>query len=156
LEWIILNGLEDHKFEYLVMADIYDKRKRSDIMSKISGKNTKPEIVIRKIAHSFGFRFSLHRKDLPGKPDLVFPRYKKVIFVNGCFWHGHNKCSRSKLPSTNIQFWTEKIGATKRRDKSNKIKLKKTGWDYLVIWQCEIKKSTTERLEKKIKTFLSS
>jgi len=125
-------------------------------MSKISGKNTRPEILIRKIAHNLGYRFRLHRKELPGKPDLVFPKYNKVIFVNGCFWHGHNKCTRSKLPSTNKKFWREKIEGNKRNDKSNKIKLKKMGWDYLVIWQCDIKKSNTERLEKKIKTFLPS
>ena len=124
-------------------------------MSKISGKNTKPEIIIRKISHNLGYRFRLHGKDLPGKPDLVFPKYKKVICVNGCFWHCHTKCNRSKIPTTRKKFWEEKIEATKRRDKSNKIKLKKMGWDYLVIWQCDIKKSNTERLEKKIKTFLS-
>lgn len=123
-------------------------------MSKISGKNTKPEIIIRKIAHNLGYRFRLHRKDLPGKPDLVFPKYKKVIFVNGCFWHGHSKCSRSKLPSTHKKFWKEKIAGNKERDKANKIKLKKMGWDYLVIWQCEIKKSDYEQLEERILKFL--
>ena len=135
--------------------DIYGKAKRSKIMSKISGQNTKPEIIIRKIVHSLGYRFSLYKKEFPGKPDLVFPKYKKVIFVNGCFWHGHNNCSRSKLPSTNNQFWKEKIEATKRRDRSNKIKLKKLGWDYLVIWQCAIKKSNTDTLKMKIKSFLT-
>jgi len=124
-------------------------------MSKISGKNTRPEILIRKIAHNLGYRFRLHRKELPGKPDLVFPKYNKVIFVNGCFWHGHNKCTRSKLPSTNKKFWREKIEGNKRNDKSNKIKLKKMGWDYLVIWQCDIKKRNTEKLSKNISTFLS-
>jgi DNA mismatch endonuclease (patch repair protein) len=136
------------------MSDIYTDEKRSQIMSKISGKNTKPEIIIRKIAHKLGYRFRLHRKDLPGKPDLVFPKYKKVIFVNGCFWHGHSTCSRSKLPTTRHEFWKEKIESNKRRDKSNKIKLKKMGWDYLVIWQCEIKKSTKGELAKTIQEFL--
>lgn len=125
-------------------------------MAKISGKNTKPEIIVRKIAHSLGYRFRLHKKELPGKPDIVFSKYKKVLFVNGCFWHGHNKCSRSELPTTRKKFWAEKIENNKKRDKSNKIKLKKMGWDYLVIWQCEIKKSSTEKLQKKIKNFLSS
>lgn len=124
-------------------------------MSSISSKNTKPEIIIRKLAHNLGYRFKLHRKDLPGKPDLVFPKYNKVIFVNGCFWHGHNKCTHSKLPSTNKKFWREKIEGNKRKDKSIKIKLKKMGWDYLVIWQCDIKKRNTEKLSKNISTFLS-
>ena len=137
------------------MTDIFKKGKRSQIMSHISGKNTKPEIIIRKIVHSLGFRFRLHKEELPGKPDLVFPKYKKVIFVNGCFWHGHKNCLRSKLPSTNKKFWEEKIEGNKRNDKSNKIKLKKLGWDYLVIWQCEIKKKSAEKLKNKILKFLA-
>jgi len=136
------------------LSDIYSKQKRSQIMSKISGKNTKPEIIIRKIAHNLGYRFRLHKKDLPGKPDLVFPKYKKVIFVNGCFWHGHSKCSRSNLPTTRKMFWKEKIENNKKRDKTNKTKLKKLGWDYLVIWQCEIKKSNYGKLMERIQLFL--
>jgi len=124
-------------------------------MSKITGRNTKPEIIIRKIAFSLGYRYTLHKKDLPGKPDIVFPKYKKVIFVNGCFWHGHNICSRSKLPTTNKKFWKEKIEGNKRKDKSVHIKLKKAGWNYLVIWQCEIKKSNLEKIQNKISKFLS-
>jgi DNA mismatch endonuclease (patch repair protein) len=137
------------------MSDIYSKNKRSEIMSKISGKNTKPEILIRKIAHSLGYRFRLHKKDLPGKPDIVFSKYNKVIFVNGCFWHGHNNCLRSKLPTSNKKFWKDKIGGNKRKDKSDHIKLKKMGWDYLVIWQCQIKKSDCTKLEQKIESFLN-
>lgn len=136
------------------MSDIYSYSKRSEIMSHISSKNTKPEITIRKIAHSLGFRFCLHKKGLPGKPDLVFPKYCKVIFVNGCFWHGHSKCARSKLPETNNGFWKEKIEGNKKKDKSNLIKLKKTGWDYLIIWQCQINKSNIPELNQKISEFL--
>ena len=124
-------------------------------MSKITGKNTQPEIIVRKLAFSLGYRYTLHQKDLPGKPDIVFPKYHKVIFVNGCFWHGHSKCSRSKLPTTNKKFWKEKIEGNKRKDKSVHIKLKKGGWDYLVIWQCEIKKSNYEKLQNKISRFLT-
>ena len=124
-------------------------------MSHVSGKNTKPEITIRKIAHSLGYRFRLHKKELPGKPDIVFPKYKKVIFINGCFWHGHKNCNRSKLPTTNIKFWLEKIEGNKKKDKSNYIRLKKLGWDYLVIWQCGITKRNTKILETKISKFLS-
>ncbi|MBE0538414.1 MAG: DNA mismatch endonuclease Vsr [Ignavibacterium sp.] len=123
-------------------------------MSHISGKNTRPEIVIRKIAHSLGYRFRLHKKELPGKPDIVFPKYKKVIFVNGCFWHGHKNCNRSKLPTTNKKFWQDKISGNKKKDKSNYIRLKKLGWDYLVIWQCNITKSNTKKLESTISNFL--
>ena len=124
-------------------------------MSRISGKNTKPEITIRKIAHSLGYRFRLHKKELPGKPDIVFPKYKKVIFVNGCFWHGHRNCNRSKLPVTNKKFWKEKIENNKNKDKSNYIRLKRLGWDYLVIWQCGIKNKNLENLKRKIINFLN-
>lgn len=137
------------------MTDIYSHPKRSEIMSHISGKNTKPEIIIRKIAHSLGFRFRLHRKDLPGKPDLVFPKHHKVIFVHGCFWHGHSTCVRSKLPQSNSNFWKDKINANKKRDRSNLIKLKKLGWDYLIIWQCQINKLNTPALNQKIFDFLT-
>ncbi len=137
------------------MADIYSITKRSKIMSKISGKNTKPEIIIRKIVHSLGYRFRLHKKELPGKPDIVFLKLKKVIFVNGCFWHGHKNCIRSKLPTTNKKFWKEKIEGNKRKDKSNYIRLKKLGWDYLVIWQCKIKQGNKQKLIDEITNFLT-
>ncbi len=136
------------------MADIYTKQKRSLIMSKISGKNTKPEITIRKIAHSLGYRFRLHKKDLPGNPDMVFPKYKKIIFVNGCFWHGHKDCTRSKLPTTNKKFWKEKIELNKKRDGKNYNQLKKMDWKYLVIWQCQIRAKSLSKLENKIIKFL--
>ena len=136
------------------MADIYTKKKRSQIMSKISGKNTKPEIFIRKLCHSLGYRFRLHKKEIPGKPDIVFQKYKKVIFINGCFWHHHMNCSHSKLPTTNKKFWKEKIEGNKRNDKSNYIRLKKLGWDYFVIWQCKIKKQNYNILTDNIKSFL--
>jgi len=136
------------------MSDIYSRTKRSQIMSKISGKNTKPEIIIRKLVHSLGYRFRLYKKDLPGKPDIVFPKYKKVIFVNGCFWHGHKNCLRSKLPSTNKKFWKEKIEGNKKKDRSNYLRFKKLGWDYLVVWQCKIKVSNYEKLSLSIDSFL--
>lgn len=137
------------------MTDIFTKQKRSEIMSNISGKNTKPEIIIRKLAHSLGYRFRLHKKNLPGKPDIVFPKYKKVIFVNGCFWHGHKNCKRSKLPTTNKKFWKEKIENNKKKDAADYRKLRKLGWDYLVIWQCRIKTSNYKSLKSKIDSFLS-
>lgn len=135
------------------MTDIFSKEKRSEIMSKIGPKNSKPEIIVRKIVHSLDYRFRLHRKDLPGNPDLVFPKYKKAIFVHGCFWHGHKRCQRGKLPATNTTFWEEKISGNVKRDKSNFNKLRRLGWKYLVIWQCDIKESNKENLKRKINNF---
>ena len=121
------------------MSDIFSSQKRSDIMSKISGKNTKPEILVRKFLFSKGFRYRINVKTLPGKPDIVLPKYKTVIFINGCFRHGHN-CKKGKLPSSNIDFWKEKISNNKSRDDKNSDLLVKLGWKVIIIWQCEISK----------------
>lgn len=121
------------------MSDIFSFQKRSDIMSKISGKNTKPEILVRKFLFSKGFRYRINVKTLPGKPDIVLPKYKTVIFINGCFWHGHN-CKKGKLPSSNIDFWKEKISNNKLRDDKNSDLLIKLGWKVIIIWQCEVSK----------------
>ncbi len=107
-------------------------------MSRIGGKDTKPERIVRSQLHKLGYRFRLHRKDLPGKPDITLPRHKKVIFVHGCFWHGHTDCSRSKRPVTNKKFWDEKLDKNIRRDYENIKKLQGLGWDVLVIWTCEV------------------
>lgn len=120
------------------MSDIYSKQKRSDIMSHISGKETKPEILVRKFLFTNGFRFRKNVKDLPGKPDIVLPKYKTAIFIHGCFWHGHT-CKRGALPATNIEFWKTKIGGNIERDKRDVSELEKQGWKVIVIWQCEIK-----------------
>ncbi len=135
------------------MADIFNKKKRSQIMSRITGKDTKPELIIRKILFSEGYRYRLHIKDLPGKPDIVFASRKKVIFINGCFWHGHN-CKKAALPETNRNFWEKKLTGNKERDKRNLVKLKAMGWKSLVIWQCQIKKNKLETQINKIKAFL--
>ena len=118
--------------------DIYPKKKRSDIMSKISGKETKPEILVRKFLFSKGFRYRKNVKELPGKPDIVLPKYKTVIFVHGCFWHGHT-CNRGTLPETNHEFWQEKIGKNIERDARNASELKESNWNVIIVWQCEIK-----------------
>jgi DNA mismatch endonuclease, patch repair protein len=107
-------------------------------MGRIKNKNTQPEVKIRSIIHRMGFRFRLNRLDLPGKPDIVLPKYHKVIFVNGCFWHGHLNCPRGKRPTTNIDFWSKKLDANILRDTKNVDLLKKLGWDVLVLWQCEL------------------
>ncbi|GBE17192.1 very short patch repair protein [bacterium BMS3Abin15] len=137
------------------MPDIFSKKKRSEIMSKIGPKNSEPEIFIRKLVHGMGYRFRLHRKELPGKPDLVFPKYKKVIFVNGCFWHGHKGCKRAKLPETNKSFWEKKIKKNVKNDEKNTKALKSLGWDSLTIWQCEINTNNLSFLKREISVFLS-
>jgi DNA mismatch endonuclease (patch repair protein) len=107
-------------------------------MSKISGKETKPEILVRKFLFSHGFRYRKNVKKLPGKPDIVLSKYKSVIFVNGCFWHGHS-CKAAKLPNTRREFWETKIGNNIERDKNNYTELSNLGWKVIVIWQCELK-----------------
>jgi DNA mismatch endonuclease (patch repair protein) len=121
------------------MTDIYSKEKRSNIMSKISGKNTKPELIIRRILRNLGIRYRLHKGDIPGKPDIVLKKYNKVIFIHGCFWHGHEGCKRSKRPETNKEFWNRKIDRNIERDKENEKQLYESGWDVIVIWQCQLK-----------------
>lgn len=120
--------------------DCKTQEQRSYNMSRIRSKNTKPEIIVRKGLWKNGYRYRLHRKDLPGKPDIVFPALKKVVFINGCFWHRHS-CEYFKWPKTNIDFWRNKINDTVERDQKNYEELKRLGWDYMVLWECEIKKS---------------
>lgn len=138
------------------MADVFTKKKRSEIMRKIGPKNSKPELFMRSMIHSLGYRFRLHRKDLPGTPDLVFPRYRKVIFINGCFWHGHKGCKRSKLPDTNRNFWETKISRNIENDNKNTNRLNELRWSSLTIWECEIKKDNTDYLRQKVTKFLKS
>jgi DNA mismatch endonuclease (patch repair protein) len=133
------------------MADIFSKAKRSEIMSKISGKETKPEIIVRKYLFSQGFRYRKNDKKLAGKPDIVLPKYKTVIFVHGCFWHSHKNCPKSALPMTNREFWETKIQRNVGRDKRNRQKLKNLGWKVITIWQCRIKNKTLfEKTMKKV------
>ncbi|MCK4910717.1 MAG: DNA mismatch endonuclease Vsr [Thermodesulfovibrionales bacterium] len=123
------------------MADIFDKHKRSEIMSKIKSINTKPEITVRKYLYSKGYRYRIHKKGLPGKPDIVLPKYKTVIFVQGCFWHGHS-CkigSGKRKPKSNQSYWNNKIARNIERDKENHRKLKTMGWKVIKIWECATK-----------------
>ncbi|MZR64301.1 very short patch repair endonuclease [Alcanivorax sp. DP30] len=122
------------------MADVVDKATRSRMMAGIKGKDTKPEMLIRSELHRRGFRFRKNVKELPGKPDIVLPKYKAVIMVNGCFWHGH-ECRFFKWPSTRKEFWREKISRNKQRDKEKIDDLVKEGWRVLTIWECSLKKS---------------
>lgn len=136
------------------MPDIFSPGKRSEIMKKIGPKDSEQELFVRKLVHSMGYRYRLHVKNLPGTPDIVFPKYRKVLFVNGCFWHGHKGCKKSRLPETNREFWEKKIEYNRKNDKTKYRELKKSGWDYMVIWQCEIKKKNIEKLKNKIEKFL--
>ncbi len=130
------------------MADTVSPAIRSRMMSAVRSKNTKPEIYIRKVLHALGYRFRLHRKDLPGKPDIVFPSRRSVIFVNGCFWHGHT-CHAGALPATRREFWEEKIGKNRERDAMNTTALKVDGWRVLTVWECELKNPDTIQMVAK-------
>lgn len=122
-------------------------------MSHVKSKNTAPEIKLRSILHRNGFRFRINRKDLPGKPDIVLPKYKAVIFVHGCFWHGHD-CKRGQRPQTNVEFWDKKINKNMERDKQDIIKLKELGWRVMVVWECDLKKTNEDVLVSCLKDFL--
>jgi DNA mismatch endonuclease (patch repair protein) len=124
------------------MADTHTPQQRRANMQAVRSKNTAPELLVRSTAHRLGFRFRLHRKDLSGTPDLVFPSRKRVIFVHGCFWHGH-RCSRGSLPSSNIEFWQEKIRKNRERDSKAEEELRKNGWKVLTVWECETKDRST-------------
>ena len=115
--------------------------KRSSIMSSVRNKNTKPEIYVRSMLHNNGLRFRLHRKDLPGSPDIVLPKFKTAIFVNGCFWHGHD-CPKGRRPASNQDFWNEKLDQNLRRDEVNYMALGGLGWRVIIIWECEVVNAT--------------
>lgn len=120
------------------MTDHLDKVKRSWNMSRIRGKDTKPEIAVRKMLHAAGFRFRLHVKDLPGKPDIVLPKWKTVVLVHGCFWHRHEGCPRCTTPTSNSEYWDKKFVKNVERDKNDKKTLERLGWKVLIVWECEV------------------
>lgn len=127
--------------------DVHDKDTRSYNMSRIKGKNTKPEELVRKFLFSQGFRYRKNDKRLPGTPDIVLPKYKTVIFVNGCFWHGHSGCKYFVWPKSNEEFWKQKIIRNIDRDYNKQKMLEDLGWNILVVWECELKNNLTETLE---------
>lgn len=135
------------------MADKLLPHERSENMRKIRSKGMKPEMAVRKLAHSLGYRYRLHKKEMPGKPDLVFASRKKVIFVNGCFWHQHDSksCKITRVPKSNLDFWRPKLERTKQRDQEHLQKLRELGWKAMVVWECEIKSTS---LVKKLIAFL--
>lgn len=119
--------------------DIYSEEKRSEIMSRVRTEHTQPERQVRSLLHRLGYRFRLHRDDLPGTPDLVLPKHSLAVFVNGCFWHFHSECRKGKIPETNREFWKEKLLGNKERDKRAAEDLKERGWEVATLWECEIK-----------------
>lgn len=134
--------------------DIWSKEKRSAVMSKIRGKDTKPEKILRSALFKSGYRFRIHRKDLPGKPDIVLPKYNAIIFVHGCFWHYHADCREGRIPSTNSKFWEEKLQKNIIRDQQHNLKLQEAGWRVMTVWECEIEKHL-ETLMVKVADFLN-
>lgn len=132
------------------MTDIHSKEMRSLNMSRIKGKDTKPEMLIRQFIFSKGIRYRLHVKRLPGKPDMVFPKYKKIIFIHGCFWHGHENCKYFVVPKTRTEWWLNKIRRNRERDLENVSALKKQGWKVIIIWECELKSNNREQKLKSL------
>ncbi|MGH9839078.1 MAG: very short patch repair endonuclease [Blastocatellia bacterium] len=119
------------------MADVFTPEQRSLVMASVHEKNTTPELAVRSLLHRMGCRFRLHRKDIPGKPDIVLPRHKKSIFVHGCFWHQHKGCKHAARPTSNTDYWNKKLDRNIERDKANRKKIGELGWKVMVIWECE-------------------
>jgi DNA mismatch endonuclease, patch repair protein len=134
-------------------TDKYSPAKRSEIMSNVKSKNTKPEKLVRSLLHKLGYRFRLH-KDLPGHPDIVLSKYKAVIFVHGCFWHQHPGCKKATYPKNNADFWIRKLDTNIERDRRNEMELERLGWKVLVVWECETKHQDV--LINQLREFLSS
>lgn len=138
------------------MADRITPEQRSRTMSRIRAKGTKPEMAVRKMVHAMGYRYRLHRRDLPGTPDLVFAGRRKVVFVHGCFWHQHDdpECRNATLPSSRTEFWHPKLRRNVERDRDNQARLKEMGWSFLIIWECELGRGT--HVAERITDFLES
>jgi DNA mismatch endonuclease, patch repair protein len=135
------------------LVDYLTPEDRSVLMSKIRGKHTRPEMVVRSVVYSLGYRYRLHCRDLPGTPDIVFRRLRKIIFIHGCFWHRHKRCPQAYTPKSRQAFWRKKFRGTRLRDRRHLIQLKKDGWDVLIIWECEL--DSIKSASSKIKGFLA-
>ena len=138
------------------MADVHTPEQRSYNMSQIRGKNTKPEEIVRKYLFSQGFRYRKNDPRLPGKPDIVLPKYKTVIFVNGCFWHGHESCRYFVWPKNNAEFWKKKISGNIQRDRNNRCLLEGQGWRVIDVWECELKKDNAKITLEHLKEIIRS
>jgi DNA mismatch endonuclease, patch repair protein len=119
------------------VADVYSRTRRTEIMGRIASRDTHPEIRVRSVLHRMGFRFRLHRKDLPGKPDITLPKWRTVILVHGCFWHGHENCCEGHVPKSNTGYWAPKLERNRQRDAENAVKLRSLGWHRITIWECQ-------------------
>jgi len=133
-------------------VDTISPKRRSENMRRIRSKDTKPEMAVRRLVHGLGYRYRLHRRDLPGNPDMVFPSRRKVIFVHGCFWHQHGKCIDSHIPKSKRSYWAPKLQQNRERDEKNLTLLRTLGWKHLVVWECEVMAS--EHLVRRIGKFL--
>ncbi|WP_428427298.1 very short patch repair endonuclease [Pararhizobium sp.] len=138
------------------MTDTLNPSERSERMSRIRSKDSKPELVVRRLIHAMGFRYRLHRKDVPGKPDIVFGNRKKVIFVHGCFWHRHDdsSCKLARLPKSRLDFWLPKLERNVERDADNSARLDALGWDEMIVWECELAKTNLPVLRDRIRKYL--
>lgn len=132
MSFIIRGGYNQH-------VDTISQEKRSRIMSAVHSKNTLAELLVRRYLWSHGIRYRIHRKDLPGKPDIAMPRYKLAVFIHGCFWHGHDECMRGRLPKSRLEYWKPKIEANRSRDRKIEEELNQKGWQQLVIWECQLR-----------------
>ncbi|MEM8872938.1 MAG: DNA mismatch endonuclease Vsr [Planctomycetota bacterium] len=132
--------------------DPLSSAQRSERMSLVRGKDTKPEMVVRRLIHRMGFRYRLHRRDLPGKPDLVFPSRRKVVFVHGCFWHRHACPAGRRTPKSRREFWLNKLESNRRRDQRNRRRLNRLGWSAMVIWECQLR--DLDRVRRRVASFL--
>lgn len=159
LRWPIVVSLvkwQGISFSYMVECtsrmDILTPAERSERMSRVRSKDTKPEMAVRRLVHSLGYRYRLHARDLPGNPDMVFRPRRKVIFVHGCFWHRHKGCSNTTTPRSRFRFWQDKFDYNLRRDARNRRKLQEEGWSVLVIWECQV--GDVDKLTERLKRFL--
>jgi DNA mismatch endonuclease (patch repair protein) len=137
------------------MADVHTVQQRRFNMQQVKAKDTKPELLVRKFLHAHGFRYSLHKKTLPGKPDIVLTKYKTIIFVHGCFWHGHANCKYFSIPKTRTQWWADKINTNKANDAKTAKALRKKGWNVLTVWECKLKREKTEKTLEHLMKHLS-
>ncbi|MDW8391873.1 MAG: DNA mismatch endonuclease Vsr [Oscillochloridaceae bacterium] len=135
------------------MPDVFTPEERSRVMAKVRGQDTNPEKIVRSLIHRMGYRFRLHVKDLPGKPDIVLPRHRKVVFVHGCFWHQHPGCEHAARPGSNTEYWNKKLDRNVMRDREHLERLLYLGWKVLIVWECELK--DLDQLVEKLRRFLS-
>lgn len=134
------------------MVDNLTVEKRSAVMAAVRSVDTKPEMIVRRLLHGMGYRFRLHQRDLPGKPDVVLSKYRKVIFVHGCFWHGHSGCPHLRIPATNTRYWKNKISGNATRDRAHLKELRRLGWSTLVVWECST--ASKQILQRELRAFL--